>query len=116
MEQTCNEITYPAWLCYGLGVRSGPQQRQSEWEKWNCDSSSPSCEVLRFRDGPIMKSFLEEVRLALSLKGWRESEKVTRRCQGGWRNPSDSDPTPRALHPVPGCTSLGWRESKLFLA
>lgn len=40
-----------------------------------------------WRDGPILKSFLEEVRLVLSLKGWGESEKVTRRCSEGGRDP-----------------------------
>lgn len=39
-------------------------------------------QAVRARDlgeGPILKSFLEEVRLALSLRGWGQSEKVTRR-------------------------------------
>lgn len=62
---------------------SRAQQLQSEWEKGSCGSSAPSCGVLRLREGPILKSFLEEVRLALSLKGWGESEKVTRRWRGG---------------------------------
>lgn len=64
--------------------------------------------------GPILKSFLEEVRLVLNLMGWGESEKVTWRCRNGGRNPSDYDFRPRVLNPVPGWASLDWRKSRLF--